>query len=59
MSHPRGKIEIFGEIGDGMSPAGQMLFKFHQNKYQEDTSRIFSADVSDTTTWLDDSLRAM
>lgn len=53
MSHPRGKIEILGEI-----KAGKMLFKFHQNKYPEDTSRIFTADMTDESTWLDEELHA-
>lgn len=53
MSHPRGKIEILGEI-----EAGRMLFKFHQNKYPEDTSRIFTADITDESTWLDENLLA-
>ena len=51
MSHPLGKIEILGE-----SEEGKMLFKFHQNKYPEDRSRIFSADIDDETTWLDTEL---
>ena len=53
MSHPRGKIEILGEI-----EAGRMLFKFHQNKYPEDTSRIFTADITNESTWLDENLLA-
>ncbi|MBP3239619.1 MAG: KamA family radical SAM protein [Oribacterium sp.] len=51
MSHPRGKIEILGEAEDG-----KMLFKFHQNKYPEDRSRIFSVEIDDEVTWLDDEL---
>ncbi len=53
MSHPRGKIEILGEIENG-----KMLFKFHQNKYPEDASRIFTADITDDSTWLDEDLLA-
>ncbi|MDO4804289.1 MAG: KamA family radical SAM protein [Lachnospiraceae bacterium] len=52
MSHPLGKIEILGE-----TEPGRMLFKFHQNKYPEDASRIFTADIAEGTTWLDESLR--
>lgn len=52
MSHPLGKIEICGELEEG-----RMLFKFHQNKNAEDCSRMFFADVNDSTTWLDDELR--
>ena len=54
MSHPRGKIEILGETEDG-----KMLFKFHQNKYPEDASRIFLTEISDGSTWLDDTLHAI
>lgn len=54
MSHPRGKIEILGE------PApGKMLFKFHQSKFREDTSRIFAAEITNEDTWLDDGLQAI
>ena len=49
MSHPRGKIEILGEMNDG-----RMLFKFHQAKYAEDTFRIFTEPLSDGDTWLDE-----
>ncbi|WP_091206882.1 KamA family radical SAM protein [Oribacterium sp. WCC10] len=48
MSHPRGKIEILGE-----SEADKMLFKFHQNKYPADRSKIFITDIKDDATWLD------
>ena len=51
MSHPLGKIEILGEPEEG-----KMFFKFHQNKYPEDASRIFTVDISPDTTWLDDAL---
>ena len=51
MSHPRGKIEILGELQDG-----EMLFKFHQNKYPEDRSRIFTLKLDETSTWLTDEL---
>ncbi len=54
MSHPRGKIEILGEQEEG-----KMLFKFHQNKYPEDAFRLFSADINEDSTWLDDELNAI
>ena len=54
MSHPRGKIEILGE-----PEAGTMLFKFHQNKEEADSARIFTASITDSTTWLDDKLEAI
>ena len=54
MSHPRGKIEILGE-----PETGTMLFKFHQNKEEADSARIFTARITDSTTWLDDKLEAI
>ena len=51
MSHPRGKIEIIGRL-----PDGQMIFKFHQNKYPEDSARIFTRTLSADSCWLDDDL---
>lgn len=54
MSHPRGKVEILGE-----AETGKMLFKFHQNAFPEDRSLIFTADIDDTTAWLDDALLAI
>ena len=52
MSHPRGKIEIIGDLGDG-----NMLFKFHQNKYPEDRSRMFTVKLDEKSTWLDEELK--
>lgn len=54
MSHPRGKIEIIGR-----TPERGIIFKFHQNKYPEDSARIFIADLSETDTWLDDELKGI
>ncbi len=51
MSHPRGKIEILGDMG-----GGKMLFKFHQNKYPEDRSRIFTVQLNEDSAWLDEEL---
>lgn len=50
MSHPRGKIEIFGAY------EGQIIFKFHQNKYEEDTNKIFFRKLDDESRWLDPEL---
>ncbi len=47
MSHPRGKIEILGEM-----PDKSMLFKYHQAKYPEDAARIFTYDLGNEDTWL-------
>ena len=54
MSHPLGKIEILGAMANG-----NMLFKFHQNKYRRDESRIFTRRISDTDTWLDEDLEGI
>jgi KamA family protein len=50
MSHPKGKIEIFGKTED------EFIFKFHQNKYEEDSERIFTLPMDKNATWLDDEL---
>ena len=50
MSHPRGKIEIFGVHDD------KMIFKFHQNKYEEDAGKVFLRDVDKKARWLDEDL---
>ena len=47
MSHPRGKIEIFGKA------EGKIIFKFHQNKYEEDSDRLFMRDLDEEARWLD------
>lgn len=47
MSHPTGKIEIVGNLGNN-----KMLFKYHQAKYEKDSSRIFTVDVTDDQCWL-------
>ena len=54
MSHPRGKIEIIGTL-----PDSQTIFKFHQNKYPEDASRIFTRALTPDSRWLDDELNPM
>ncbi len=52
MSHPLGKIEIIGELN-----SQEVIFKFHQNKYADDSARIFIRKLSETDTWLDDELQ--
>jgi len=47
MSHETGKIEILGPVCDG-----DMLFKFHQAKSPDDTSRIFKKKLADDQCWL-------
>lgn len=55
MSHPRGKIEILGRLPG----TEETIFKFHQNKYPEDSARIFTRKLSPTDTWLDEELNPM
>jgi KamA family protein len=54
MSHPLGKIEILGQL-----PEGGTVFKFHQNKFPEDSARIFVRSLSPTDTWLDPDLNGI
>lgn len=54
MSHPRGKIEIIGEL-----PNGETVFKFHQSKDDADNARIFTLPLSPADTWLDEDLRGI
>ena len=51
MSHPRGKIEIIGNL-----PGGETVFKFHQNKYGDDEAKIFTRKLSPEHCWLDENL---
>ncbi len=47
MSHMTGKIEILGR------PDGEeMLFKYHQAKYERDASRFFSMKLAEDQCWL-------
>lgn len=48
MSHPTGKIEILGQLGE------ETLFKYHQAKYPEDNNRIFTLPLADDVCWLDE-----
>ncbi|WP_296880492.1 KamA family radical SAM protein [Thomasclavelia sp.] len=54
MSHPLGKIEIVCQLENQ-----ETLFKFHQNKYPQDKSRIFTRKLSNQAAWLDDNLNEM
>ncbi|MPW26924.1 KamA family radical SAM protein [Alkalibaculum sp. M08DMB] len=50
LSHPRGKIEILGK------EENKVFFKFHQSKDLSDANKIFSVDVLDKHSWLDNEL---
>ena len=49
MSHVTGKIEILGPM-----PGGDMLFKYHQAKYDRDRGRIFTEALAPGQAWLAD-----
>lgn len=42
----RGKIEIVGSLGN------QMIFKFHEAKYKEESGKIFTRKIDDDTCWI-------
>ncbi len=46
MSHETGKIEIVGKFNN------EMLFKYHQSKYEENYGRIFSVNLEKNQAWL-------
>ena len=48
MSHPTGKIEIIGQLGED-----EMLFKYHQAKNPAEIGRMFTVAVEDAQCWLD------
>ena len=48
MSHVTGKIEILGPEGDNM------LFIYHEAKYDKDFNRIFSLKIDNDTCWIGD-----
>ena len=50
MSHKRGKIEIFGKKDNNI------IFKFHQNKFEEDANKIFIKEIDKAAVWLDEDL---
>ena len=43
-----GKIEVVGKLGD------EMIFKFHEAKYEKDYGRIFTKKLEKDTCWLYD-----
>ncbi len=47
MSHVTGKIEIVGQMENG-----EMIFKYHQAKYEKDRNRIFTKRLADDQCWL-------
>lgn len=49
MSHVTGKIEILGLL-----PGREMLFKYHQAKYEADQGRIFTRKLLPGQAWLED-----
>lgn len=51
MSHPTGKIEIIGKLNDN-----EVLFKYHQAKYEKDQGRLLSIKVTNDQAWLDNIL---
>ena len=46
MSHPTGKIEIVGNVGD------EFIFKYHQAKDEKDNGKVFKLKISDNQAWL-------
>ena len=56
MSHETGKIEILGRMGIQYPyhfSRNELLFKYHQAKYPQDTNRIFARPVDEEQCWLD------
>ncbi|MGD9569717.1 MAG: KamA family radical SAM protein [Sedimentibacter sp.] len=51
MSHPTGKIEIIGNLG-----GNEILFKYHQTKYDKDQGKIMRVKVTEDQAWLPDAL---
>ena len=45
-------IEMIGRLPD----TDETIFKFHQNKYPEDSARIFTRKLGEHDTWLDEEL---
>lgn len=52
MSHMSGKIELLGEM-----PNGEMLFKYHEAKYDIDYGKPFALDIDENVCWLPDDFR--
>lgn len=51
LSHPTGKIEILGTVGQN-----RMLFQYHQAKYDRDAGRMFTVHLAEHQTWLEDDI---
>lgn len=51
MSHPTGKIEIIGSISKD-----EIIFKYHQAKYDKDQGRIMNIKITDDQAWLPDAI---
>ncbi len=49
LSHPTGKIEIVGRLGEN-----RMAFKYHQTKDMEDAGRIFVKELAPEDGWLEE-----
>ncbi len=53
MSHPLGKIEIFGKTDS------DFIFKFHHAKHEAYNETLFMKPLDEKATWLDDDLNPM
>ncbi len=51
MSHPTGKIEIVGSLG-----SNEIIFKYHQAKYDKHQGKIMNIKVTDDQAWLPDKI---
>lgn len=51
MSHPTGKIEIIGCLKEN-----EVIFKYHQAKYEKDQARIFIKELKEKQCWLQESV---
>ncbi len=53
MSHPYGKIEIFGKTDT------EFIFKFQHSKYEKYNEHLFTTPRDESATWLDENLKPM
>lgn len=51
MSHPTGKIEIIGNVRED-----EVIFKYHQAKYDTNQGRILKLKISENQAWLPDNI---
>lgn len=51
MSHPKGKIEIVGLVGED-----EVIFKYHQAKYNIDQGKILKLKVTESQAWLPENI---